>query len=474
MVTSVGSPASSTWSGASRPSSTLHEDAIPDPSTAREDITVFQHPDWDDRPDEDLDISLVGAQADNWKNWTVKLEFTMQGGKRTGTAFYINLDQIKGQILLTAAHNLISDDGEMVQDMKIPGIDGPITTDRMFICEEYKKKPGPDSKIHDYGMILLESTPKSTPKGFGFSLKLAEASDVKLPAVNIIGYHPGTIDPEFNSGKVSRLMSKCIKYTVKAVAGNSGGPVWVGSDGRETVIGIHNYGGDPAKKGSPSQGTRIHRGVLHDICRWTAEAGCDVGHLSRRLKVIGLKPPHDEYTDPELSFYLRFTKGVLTAKARLGPEDLETTFDVVPGLTSAAGSAGSRRSPAKYVFMFKEPSSWQENSEDEDSGAEEDTKNLKNAIEKPLWVRWRTDVDINRVELSERLRDDSFVALQKKAKGFEVIRDKMKLRMVVDGVDVMPFEGPEGLYELYESEQVGFIPSERKHTDFPHCVFTFV
>ncbi|KAK6334315.1 hypothetical protein TWF730_003528 [Orbilia blumenaviensis] len=446
---------------------------IPQPKPEYEDVMLFQHRDWDDRPDADVDFNLNGARADNWKLWTVKLDFVQQGDMRTGTAFYINLDQKKGRILLTAGHNLISESGEMTQHMRISTTGEVITTSQMFVSDGYKNNPGKD-RSSDYGMILLPGAPEG---GYGFSLKLAEAADLKLPGVNVIGFHPHIDEPELNAGKVTKTMQKCIKYKVNCVAGNSGGPVWVGCGGKETVIGIHTHGGDPKKGGAGAQGTRIHLGVLQDICRWTAGAnvahiGANVGYLSRRLAVYSLKPPHHDYTDPEVNFYMRFTKGVPTAKVRLGAEDLETTFDVLPGLTSSWSKGGKAPLPARYVFLFNEPANWQENSESENSDAEGIADPPK-AVQKQLFLRWRTDPDINRVELSEKLRDDSLVVLEKKLKGFEIRLDKKKLRMVVDEIDVMPPEGPEGLPELYESEQVGFIPDQYKHIDYLYCLFKF-
>ncbi|KAF3085185.1 hypothetical protein TWF102_011661 [Orbilia oligospora] len=450
--------------------------AGPSSRATAEDTSLFQHSDWYDRPDQGLDLNLAAAQTGNWKRWTVKLEFTQQGSRRTGTAFYINLAQKSGRILLTAGHNLISEDGEIVQDMKISETGEVITPANIFISKIYRNKPCSDSKVDDYGMILLPGRPQG---GFGFSLKVAEASssDMRQIGVNIIGYHQIINEPDFYSGRIDQVAPKYLKYNIQSVPGNSGGPVWIGSEGREIAIGIHNYGGDKKKKKSPAQGTRIHLGVLEDICRWTAGTGCNVGYLSKRLAVCGLKPPHDKYPDPELTFYMKFTRGVRTAKARLGAEELETTFDVLPGLTPscAVGPNGFQKSltPARYVFRFKEWTAWQENSDDEG----EDTGGRRvaptNSEPKPQWVRWRTDKDIDRVELSERIRDDSLVELQDKAKGFQIIQGQRKLRMMVDEVDQMPPEGPEGLYELYESERVGFIPAKDKHTENLYCLFRF-
>ncbi|KAF3212739.1 hypothetical protein TWF679_005628 [Orbilia oligospora] len=450
--------------------------AGPSSRATAEDNSLFQHSDWYDRPDQGLDLNLAAAQTGNWKSWTVKLEFTQQGSRRTGTAFYINLAQKSGRILLTAGHNLISEDGEIVQDMKISETGEVITPANIFISEVYRNKPCSDSKIDDYGMILLPGRPQG---GFGFSLKVAEASssDMRQIGVNIIGYHQIINEPDFYSGRIDQVAPKYLKYNIQSVPGNSGGPVWIGSEGREIAIGIHNYGGDKKKKKSPAQGTRIHLGVLEDICRWTATTGCNVGYLSKRLAVCGLKPPHDKYPDPELTFYMKFTRGVRTAKARLGAEELETTFDVLPGLTPscAMGANGHQKTltPARYVFRFKEWTAWQENSDNEG----EDTGGRRvaptNSELKPQWVRWRTDKDIDRVELSERMRDDSLVELQDKASGFQIIQGQRKLRMMVDEVDQMPPEGPEGLYELYESERVGFIPAGDKYTKNLYCLFRF-
>ncbi|RVD89274.1 uncharacterized protein DFL_000290 [Arthrobotrys flagrans] len=155
-------------------------EAVPEPRATAEDTSLFQHSDWYDRQDEDLDLNFAGAKADHWKQWTARLEFTQQG------------------------HNLISDKGEMVQDMAIWDTNKDtaelITPEHMFICEEYKNKPGQESKVHDYGVILLPGNPKG---GFGFSLKMAEAqnSNMRLPAVNVIGYHPNINEPEFYSGR---------------------------------------------------------------------------------------------------------------------------------------------------------------------------------------------------------------------------------------------------------------------------------
>lgn len=167
----------------------------------------------------------------------------MPGAKNWGTGFYINLGSSKYSIILTAGHNLINEKRLLVTDLKIlrasPESSIIISESMVKICEKFKADPSKKNRVNDYGAILLPLD--SNQPGFGFSMKLGLLDEISS-SIYITGHTPQS-DQESpvamtNSGNIKMVRQDYIRYNIKTITGNSGGPVWVAHRGCETVIGI--------------------------------------------------------------------------------------------------------------------------------------------------------------------------------------------------------------------------------------------
>jgi hypothetical protein len=124
------------------------------------------------------------------------------------------------------------------------------------VCQRYLDKPDELNAIYDYGIIRLArgSKPK---RGFGFSLKLGlappldenatfsdeqEADVLQNRWLYVSGYRPddspATGPPQKASGKCLKTGKSQLQYEAEAIPGISGGPVWLGYRGVETVVAI--------------------------------------------------------------------------------------------------------------------------------------------------------------------------------------------------------------------------------------------
>lgn len=228
-----------------------------------------------------------------------------------------------------------------------------------------------------------------------------------------------------------------------------------------------NYGVDSLKDpNAQSQGTRLSLDVYRDIYQWA-----ELGWSSKSLKVAQNKAP-------ALGLYLRFSKDVPFGRVRLGPEELDTRFDIMPGLTNS----GLLDKPSmEFVFLFKEPVSWWD---DEDGDSENDGGNTStgatkrkgqaNVVAVPLFVRWKADPHRPQVSLSSTFHDECLVQFNPKLKAHEIIRDygedKWKLRMQMNEIEIPTRrEEREGFWSLFESSEVGFVRSREKTSKFPVC-----
>lgn len=153
----------------------------------------------------------------------------------------MNIPGVKKNFILTAGHNLISE--EPHTDLKI----------QLFGSEEYINIPNEDIRVnsvyaatpkeisaeHDYGVILLPKDIKP-PGDFGFSLPLGVANRLDCE-LSVTGY-PATNNAGIvtSSGRaVNPIIRKNqLEYIIETEAGLSGSPVWVGYKGHPTVVAI--------------------------------------------------------------------------------------------------------------------------------------------------------------------------------------------------------------------------------------------
>lgn len=225
-----------------------------------------------------------------------------------------------------------------------------------------------------------------------------------------------------------------------------------------------NYGPEDVKDPKAvSQGTRLSLDIYRVICEWA-----ELGWPSKSLKV-------SQKNAPPLGLYLRFSKDVEFGRVRLGPEELDTRFDILPGLSNS-GHLDTKS--MQYFFLFKEPSYWQDEESDESENEDgttigQATKGVNpSSTPVPLFVRWKADSRRHQVSLSPMFYDDCLVQLWTKLKAYEIIRDygedMWKLRMQMKAI-VMPerAEEREGLFNLFESSEVDFIKTKEKTSLFP-------
>ena len=124
------------------------------------------------------------------------------------------------------------------------------------VCQRYFDDPDELNAIFDYAVILLERTRKIKRRGFGFNLMLglapspencATAADeeeqdaLQGRSLYVSGYLPevfSPLPPSRTEGKCLVAGQHQLQYLAEALPGISGGPVWLGFRGGETVVAI--------------------------------------------------------------------------------------------------------------------------------------------------------------------------------------------------------------------------------------------
>ena len=236
------------------------------------DNELWAHPDWarqdglqeNNDDDNDQGTGLNYLDMDVINDWVVKLTFEKVINSRieclTGSGFFLNLPNINQYVVLTAAHNLISN-GIRTQNLKViynnpfqinptndkvifaddkkPAIieipvDNTDQSDNIHICTNYHL-----GTLWDYAVICLPRTSKD-PRGFGFSLKFAHKNSFN-GNVHVSGFKGTmmkTLRPSTCSASNMCFGNHVIGYQAKTEAGMSGSPVWVEYKGYPTVIGV--------------------------------------------------------------------------------------------------------------------------------------------------------------------------------------------------------------------------------------------
>ncbi|KAI8963486.1 hypothetical protein F5Y11DRAFT_356292 [Daldinia sp. FL1419] len=306
----------------------------------------------------------LSTPARRWEDWVVKLSFEKLGSEKHGNGFYVNVPNATYDVILTAGHNLVDGPQHYCSNIKIVNdpleeiVKDPldekdilVNPDMIRVSSKYFEDPGELNAAFDYGVILIERQTLKRHRGFGFHIMLGPASQLSTECENkdvlqdrmvyVCGYTPKDSplenQPRRSEGKCVAANKFQLRYDADTEQGMSGGPVWIGFRGVETVVAIHTYGEED--DGSGNKGTRLNLDVWRDIFSW-----CRVGWFGKSLYcckpsefTMHLHLPDDEFSE---------------GRVRVGkPGRAKTLFDVIP----VAAKPGGRESDASYAFISRAP-----------------------------------------------------------------------------------------------------------------------
>ncbi|KAI2470762.1 hypothetical protein F4781DRAFT_421153 [Annulohypoxylon bovei var. microspora] len=330
----------------------------------------------------------LSTPARRWEDWVVKLTFKQLGKEKHGNGFYVNIPNSTFDIIITAGHNLVDGREHYCSDIKIindPHIreDILVTPEMIRVCQNYFEDPNELNAIYDYGIILLKRGKQDRHRGFGFNLMLGlapllgesinsskgEEKDILQDSlIYVSGYTPGDSPPDNpprrSEGKCIRAKSNQLQYTADAMQGMSGGPVWMGFRGVETVVAIHNYGAE--RKGRGNRGSRLNLSVWRTIFEWIK-----IGWYGKTLHYRG---------SPTYSMHLQLSRNSTLdnsasneGRVRVGrPGQVDTAFDILPVATRPV----SKEVNASYGFLLQP------------AHPNKGLTKTKIKTYTPIWVRW--------------------------------------------------------------------------------------
>ncbi|KAI4861945.1 hypothetical protein F4820DRAFT_432081 [Hypoxylon rubiginosum] len=404
-----------------------------------------------------IDLTTPSRQ---WEKWLVKLTFEKSGDERHGNGFFVNVPNADFDIILTAGHNLVDKPQHYCKNIKIISSAAEIlvTPDMVRVCERYFNEPEDTNAIYDYGAILLKRLKKDRVRGFGFNLMLGlapirEASGssnkntrdiLQGASLYVSGYRPADSPienpPERSEGRCIRPSRHDLTYEAETIQGMSGGPVWLGFRGIETVVAIHNYGEE--KKGRGNRGSRLNLNVWRTIFDWVK-----VGWYGKSLHYRG---------SPTYSMHLHIRRSQIPAeiagegRVRVGkPGRVDTLFDILP----VAVPPKVTESDAGFGFRLRLAG----------TEAEDDTT--------PIWVKWnpkQNEVSITRhldarceVKLQQIItpvgrQPKPFMIKAKDGDSFKVVQ------MAMNGLDEGDLELLDDDPQSFEdTSEVSFVPTTK-------------
>ncbi|KAI0121865.1 hypothetical protein F4814DRAFT_406812 [Daldinia grandis] len=359
----------------------------------------------------------LSASARRWENWVVKLVFEKLGDEKHGSGFYVNVPNASYDIILTAGHNLVDKPQHYCSNIKIiqdpcENKDIDIKPEMIRVCRKYFEDPDELNEIYDYGAILLERPPSKRHRGFGFHLMLGLPPNLEKGAaytedkdkdilwdhmVHVCGYIPEESppgkSPRRSEGKYVGANSHNLRYDADTRPGMSGGPVWVGFRGVETIVAIHTYG--EAKEDKGNRGARMNLNIWRETFEWLNVGwhGKSLHYSKSSIYSMHLHLPQEDATT------------LNEGRVRVGkPGKVETLFDVVP----VAARPTAKDSNASYGFLLRP--------------AGLDVKGTWPASVTYPWVRW--DPEMGKVSRSNRFDSRCEVKLPgviaKPGKPFEI------------------------------------------------------
>ncbi|XXH01848.1 hypothetical protein Hte_008210 [Hypoxylon texense] len=248
----------------------------------------------------------------------------------------------------------------------------------VHVYEKYFNEPEDTNAIYDYGAVLLKGSKKDRMRGFGFNLMLGLApirqgsgsynkntrDILQGELLYVSGYRPedspAEETPQRSEGRCIRPSRHDLRYEAQTIQGMSGGPVWLGFRGVETVVAIHNYGEE--KKGQGNRGSRLNLNVWRTIFDWVK-----VGWYGKSLHYRG---------SPNYSMHLHIRRTQTPAniagegRVRVGkPGRVETLFDILP----VAARPNVTEKDADFGFRLRSKAAAGAETEDDAT---------------PVWVKW--------------------------------------------------------------------------------------
>jgi V8-like Glu-specific endopeptidase len=156
----------------------------------------------------------------------------------------LNVPDTDQCVILTAGHNLISEDRQRTRRLRIETGEGEyfeIRDENVRICKGYEAAPNENNDEDDWGLILVPKDHRSPPFGFGFSLLFATRgtwwSESEM-SLTIGGYPNNSNQLHICTGKGRKTCESLLEYSVATKDGLSGSPVFLAHEGFETVVGI--------------------------------------------------------------------------------------------------------------------------------------------------------------------------------------------------------------------------------------------
>lgn len=163
-------------------------------------------------------------------------------GPTIGTGFLVNYRDSEKHCIMTAGHNIISQEKNRVNrvEIKFPGgnIGLHATGDQCFVSQSYEAFPNEDNDVNDYGLIAVDRKENEGKLGgFAFST-LIPRSNLNTSQVFVYGYPQGGA-LQGNSSRLADVKPNQLFHDVATSPGVSGAPVWIKHrDGYSTAIGI--------------------------------------------------------------------------------------------------------------------------------------------------------------------------------------------------------------------------------------------
>ncbi|KAI1076035.1 hypothetical protein F5B20DRAFT_557248 [Whalleya microplaca] len=398
-----------------------------------------------------------------WEDWVVKLSFEKLGCEKYGNGFYVNVPNATFDVIFTAGHNLVDKPQHYCSNIRIINATNEITVtpNMVRVCQRYFDDPDELNSIYDYGVILLKRSRQERVRGFGFNLMLglapllgevpissgeAEKDMLQDRLVYVCGYtpedSPSDGSPRRSEGQCIRTYQHQLQYKADTKPGMSGGPVWIGFRGVETVVAIHNYGAGTESQGN--RGSRLNLNVWRTVFEWLG-----LGWYGKSLHYRGSRNYSMHLHVPQTS-----TPGSITneGRVRVGkPGLVETLFDVLP----VAAKPKLKETDAGYGFLLR-------------SAAPKVGTTGAAAATLPssgCWVRWEPHV--NRVSLAKRFDVRCEVKLQniilQPGKPFAIqVQEGNSWKQVqmamncLDEADLEPLEDDPHNFE--DTSEISFVP----------------
>ncbi|KAI1136478.1 hypothetical protein F5Y05DRAFT_391420 [Hypoxylon sp. FL0543] len=354
-----------------------------------------------------IDLSTLPHQ---WEDWVVKLAFEKLGNEKYGNGFYVNVPNTSFDVILTAGHNLVEKEQQYCSNIRILNDpheknDIQVTSGMIRVCQKYLEDPDELNAIYDYGVILLKRNKDKRVRGFGFNLMLGlapvpgeytnspedeEKDLLQGREVYVSGYRPQDSPPgnppRRSEGKCIRTNAHQLYYHADTTQGMSGGPVWIGFRGVETVVAIHNYGAE--NKGQGNRGSRLNLNVWRTIFEWVG-----VGWHNKSLHYRGSKAYSMHLHLPQT--YQQDCAISNEGRVRVGNRGrVDTVFDIIP----VAAKPIAKDSDAGLGFVLQ-PTSLSTGSAGSSPAASHTN-----------WVRW--DPQRNKVSLTKRFDGRCEVKIQ--------------------------------------------------------------